>query len=300
MATIASQCPIALCNPFSLLEPEFHPDSCASSVSSDSSVHTIAEDDALDLSTWCVISSEYLSDDGSDEDEQDGKEIYLWQSGTDGNLKGTDSGLSHLAPLRLSLLSDGFTNISMAAMTHSTNSAIVTAPKHRGAWVVKVNRKRSKLQDESRTSKAETTSASAEANAPASSASDTTASITGNSTPSLSLTTQMNLAEKRKEMALDDATADNENADDDEDDTFYMPLTERELSKSSKAAKIKNSRVATQHDWHLARALGCLTEDTDEVDKKALRSRSSKVNNTINNDKMKSRANKAKLLPSDF
>ncbi|KAF9134738.1 hypothetical protein BG015_003371, partial [Linnemannia schmuckeri] len=56
------------------------------------------------------------------------------------------------------------------------------------------------------------------------------------------------------------------------DDALYMDMGEHELSKSSKASKIKNNRIATSYERELAKDLRCFSEETDKVDKKLLRS----------------------------
>ncbi|KAG0006140.1 hypothetical protein BGZ79_008687, partial [Entomortierella chlamydospora] len=281
MATLISQTPIALGNPFSPLEFEAHH---PMNIVESTSVQRMAsrndhQDDDLDLSTWCVVNSSYDDEDSDEEPgevDQDGdEEIYLWQAPS-------TAYDSELPPLRLSSSSDGFTNISKAAITHSTNSASATAPEHRGTWVVKVNKKRNKLQDLGNDLKQTSTSSS-----------NISTSAPSNST-TLMPPEAMNPSEKRKETPTSVADGNSDVSEDAGPSDLYMYMTERELSKSSKAAKIKNSRVATQHDRDLAKALGCLSEETDKIDKKAIRSRSNCKSKT------KSRTNKSKDLPTEF
>ncbi|KAF9429333.1 hypothetical protein BGZ76_001444, partial [Entomortierella beljakovae] len=144
MATLISQTPITLGNSFSPLEIEVDPSmsvSCSSAMPQ--LTDNIHQDEDLDLSTWCVVDSSSSSDDEGEEEpcEQDGdEEIYLWHS-----LSAPYD--DQLPPLRLSS-SDGFTHINKAAIAHSINSASATAPEHKGTWVVKVNKKRSKPQEQ--------------------------------------------------------------------------------------------------------------------------------------------------------
>ncbi|KAF8978117.1 hypothetical protein BGZ46_006818 [Entomortierella lignicola] len=230
------------------------------------------QDEDLDLSSWCVIksSSSFNGEDSDEEssevDQDDDEEIYLWQPTS-------TSHETELPPLRLSLSSDGFTHISKATIAHSTNSVSATAPELRGAWVVKVNKKRSKLQvlrDDLEHKPTTTTTSS-----------NTLSQSFDNSTTQKSLET-MNPSEKRKEEveALE----------------LYMSITEHELSKSVKAIKIKKNRVATQHEHDLAKALGCLLEETNKVDKKAIRSRSNAKGKTKSNKASKSKI----ILPTEF
>ncbi|KAF9350792.1 hypothetical protein BGX26_011103 [Mortierella sp. AD094] len=287
MATLISQTPIALGNPFSPLELEAHHaisliDCIAESTGAqETAPGNDIQDDDLDLSTWCVVNSSCSSDDEDGDEEpceveQDGdEEIYLWQTPS-------TAYDSQLPPLRLSSSSDGFTHISKAAIAHSTNSASATAPEHRGTWVVKVNKKRNKLQDFGDDPK-QTSTSSRNISTPAPSNSATLMSLEA-----------MNPPEKRKETPTNVADGNSDAGGEAVPLDLYMYMTERELSKSSKAAKIKNSRVATQHDRDLAKALGCLSEETDKVDKKAIRSRSN------GKSKIKSsRANKSKVLPTE-
>ncbi|KAF9097014.1 hypothetical protein BGX27_001055, partial [Mortierella sp. AM989] len=278
MATLVSQIPIALANPFSPLGYETHqaihfPTNSIGPTSAEAMSHPLDED--LDLSSWCVVNS-FCSSDGEEpcEVEQDeDEEIYLWQAPS------TEYG-SCLPPLRLSSSEDGFTHISKATIAHSTNSGSATALEHRGTWVVKVSKKRNKPQDIGDNLKQ---------------------FPTATSTPPYSIFTTapeavaMNPSEKRKETSTNVASNGGNGVEAAETSPLYMSMTEHELSKSSKAAKIKNSRVATQHDRDLAKALGCLSEDTDKIDKKAIRSRSNGKSNTKS-----SRANKSKIIPTEF
>ncbi|KAF8934435.1 hypothetical protein BGZ58_005710 [Dissophora ornata] len=295
MTTLISTSPIALRNPFLPLEPELHHEpnikgasSALSGVVKSAKVDDherlaqAAREGDLDLSTWCVVNSTYLSEDeqsdGTEEGGQDGDEIYLWQPTSGDGLETTGSQESDLAPLRLSLSSDGFMNISKAILDHSTNSTLATAPERLDSWVVKVNKKCNKTRDESKPAAPAATSP-----LPA----DTNSTSLGcNSTQTLPM---MDPSEKRKESIVDAQDKEKYGGA-----ATYMSMTEHELSKSFNAVKIKNSRVATQHDRDLARALGCISEKTDEVDKKALRSRSCK-------SKTKSKTNnKANVFTNDF
>ncbi|CAO3567688.1 unnamed protein product [Mortierella alpina] len=262
MTTLISQTPIAVHNPFALLESEH----CAAD--------RISADDELDLSSWCVVNSPYPSDDEDDEDHDNNDDdedededdehdiIYHWRPSTDhsGAVEGSNSILP--APLKLSLLSDGFTNISKVITVKSTNSVLASAPEQRGAWVVKMSKAR-----QNHSSK----------NPPP--------TVTDDNTEAL----DASRAEKRKDIP--------ERSDDDDDDSdeglLYMSMTEHELAKSSKASRLKNTRVATHHSRELARALGCFSEEADKIDKKAVRSRSGK-------SRTKNRTCKPKVLSSDY
>ncbi|KAF9987047.1 hypothetical protein BGZ75_001085 [Mortierella antarctica] len=249
MTTIISQTPFAVRNPFALLESEH----CAAD--------RISADDELDLSSWCVVSSPYPSDN---EDDDDDDIVYHWHPSTDSSSAVDSTNAALPAPLRLSLLSDGFTNITKAITVNSTNSLLASAPEHLGAWVVKMSKARQNH----------------------SSKSPTLTSTDDNNTQAL----EASRAEKRKDIS---ERSDNDDDDSSDEGLLYMSMTEHELSKSSKASKLKNSRVATHHSRELARALGCFSEEADKIDKKAVRSRSGK-------SRTKSRTCKPKVLPSDY
>ncbi|KAF9286665.1 hypothetical protein BGZ68_002667 [Mortierella alpina] len=253
MTTLISQTPIAVRNPYALLEYEH----------SAAAVDRISADDELDLSTWCVVNSPYPSDDEDDDEDhnEDDDVIYHWRPSTDSSSSVDSTNTMLSAPLKLSLLSDGFTNISKAITVCSTNSILASAPEHRGAWVVKMSKARQI---------------------------HSTKSLTVTSTDNNIQAHEASRAEKRKDIS--------ERSDDDDDrdeGLLYMSMTEHELSKSSRASKLQNTRVATHHSRELARALGCFSEETDKVDKKAVRSRSGK-------SRTKNRTCKPKVLPSDY
>ncbi|KAF9567487.1 hypothetical protein EC968_003210 [Mortierella alpina] len=257
MTTLLSQTPIVVRNPFALLESEH----CAAD--------RISADDELDLSTWCVVNSPYPSDtednddDNDHDDDDDDDIIYHWRPETESSSAVDSTNPSPPAPLKLSLLSDGFTNISKVITVTSINSVLASAPEHRGAWVVKMSKARQIHSSKGPTITCTTTD--------------------DDSTQAL----ESNRAEKRKDLS--------ERSDDDDSDggLLYMSMTEHELSKSSKASKLKNTRVATHHSRELARALGCFSEEAHRIDKKAVRSRSGK-------SRSKNRTCKPKILPSDY
>ncbi|KAF9953368.1 hypothetical protein BGZ70_000269 [Mortierella alpina] len=257
MTTLISQTPIAVRNPFALLESEH----CAAD--------RISADDELDLSTWCVVNSPYPSDDEDDEDHDNDEDdehdiIYHWRPSTDSSSAVDSTNTILPSPLKLSLLSDGFTNISKVITVKSTNSVLASAPEHRGAWVVKMSKAR-----QNHSSK----------NPPL--------TLTDDNTQAL----EASRAEKRKDIP--ERSDDDDGDDSDDQGLLYMSMTEHELSKSSKASKLKNTRVATHHSRELARALGCFSEEADKIDKKAVRSRSGK-------SRTKNRACKPKVLPGDY
>ncbi|GJJ77067.1 hypothetical protein EMPS_09426 [Entomortierella parvispora] len=241
MSTLLSQSPITLCNPFSVLECIAARPSNSNSliVQEEESPIDNKDEDDLDLSSWSVVNSACPSDD-DDEDEDDPQdhdddEIY------DGRTTNNTDSKEHLqnthelaTPLTLSNLKDGFTNISKAQTAHSTNSTLSTSKP--GTWVLKVNKKKRSQR-----------------------------SVSSSTSNSMDQATQA--SEKRPMAAMQTAS------DEDEDEALYMSMTEHELAKSTSASKIKNTRVAIHHGRELARALKCLDEETDKVDKKAIRMR---------------------------
>ncbi|KAG0220750.1 hypothetical protein BGX31_010624 [Mortierella sp. GBA43] len=232
MAAVITQAPIALHNPFCALETEFchGPNTVQAQGRSQSNAqdNDHNEEGELDLSSWCMVHS----DEDSDDDHDDSGDIYLWQQPS----------MDSYGPLKLSNTTDGFTDISRAAATHSTNSASAKALEQRGAWVVKVSKNKKQSTAKGSTMKS----------------------------------TQQHSSESEQQ---DD--------DDDDDEELYMYMTGHELSKSTKATKIKNSRLATLHDHELAKALGCLSQPSNfgdpttafaeavikRLDRKAIRSR---------------------------
>lgn len=217
--------PIALRNPFSILELPSADAVDQMYPTIDMAIHV--EDDDLDLSSWSVVNSACSSDNEDDEDEDEdgaGDEIYADDETSDG---------TPLDPLTLTSLKSGFTNISKAATARSINSAAASAPENRGHWVLKVG-KRKQRKEEGKMEKEERDSL-------ISLESDRT------SVPSLS----------------SDQEEDDEE-DEDEDEAMYMRMTERELSKSARAVRIKNGRVALDHDRELVKSLGLNLEEVPE------------------------------------
>ncbi|KAG0249122.1 hypothetical protein BG011_009570 [Mortierella polycephala] len=245
MTTLISQNPLALRNPFSVLEH------------SHETPLRVTNEDELDLASWCVVNSPCPTDD---EDDALGDEIYHWQSSSEEGVDPNETSSSLPTPLRLSASSDGFTNISKATTAHSINSVTATCPENRHDWILKLRKTRLRTQ----------VGAAAVSNP----------SISTHEPP-----------EKTKPQKRKDTTATAQ--DEESDEMLYMSMTEHELSKSTKAAKLMNHRVATHHDRELAKALGCFSEEAGKVDKKALQTRSSKT-------KSKNRANKSRLHPGDF
>ncbi|KAF9183495.1 hypothetical protein BGZ51_003998 [Haplosporangium sp. Z 767] len=214
-------------------------------------------EDELDLTSWYVVNSPSLTDD---EDDILDDEIYHWQSSSEKGVDPNETDLPLSTPLRLSASSDGFTNISKAATARSINSVTATCPENRNNWILKLSKTRGRTQADT--------------------------AVTSN--PSISTHEPL---EKTKPQKRKDNTATVQ--DEESDEVLYMSMTEHELSKSTKAVKIMNHRVATHHDRELAKALGCFSEEAGKVDKKALQTRSSKT-------RTKNRANKSRLQPGDF
>jgi len=267
MSTLLSQAPITLCNPFSVLE-------CVTARPSNSSSNNSIvqeeelpidnnDEDDLDLSSWSVVNSACPSDeeDEGEGQDHDDDEIYDGRTTNDIDDKDHPQNKHELAtPLTLSNLKDGFTNISKARTAHSTNSALSASTP--GTWVLKVNKKKRPQR--------------------------LRRSPTSNSQDQATQT-----HEKRPVAAIQTAS------DEDEDEALYMSMTERELAKSTSASKIKNTRVAIHHGRELARALKCLDEETEKVDKKAIRMRvSCKSKSNQSNSKGRSSL-KTKVSQSD-
>ncbi|KAF9274413.1 hypothetical protein BGZ68_000698 [Mortierella alpina] len=130
----------------------------------------------------------------------------------------TDASAHHLTPLTVSALGDdGFTNISKTMTATSINSTSAAAQPD--AWVVKITKKR-KQQARERKPKTPTVAA-----------------------PSL--------ADVLEGSESGSDYYSGEEADEDAGGDFYMSMTEHELSKSSKAVKLKNIRLASAHDMAL-------------------------------------------------
>ncbi|KAG0099045.1 hypothetical protein BGZ93_009443 [Podila epicladia] len=219
---------IVLRNPFSILE--FSSTEAIVDQKCPTSTDLVAhvDDDDLDLSSWSVVNSACSSDNEDDDDDEDGDSDEIYADDE------TVDGAS-LDPFTLSSLKSGFTNISKAATARSINSLAACAPENRGHWVLKVG-KRKQRREEGKKEEREESLISLD--------SDRT------STPSLS----------------SDQEEDEE--DEDEDEAMYMRMTERELSKSARAVRIKNGRVALDHDRGLVKSLGLsLTEVPEWSDK---------------------------------
>ncbi|KAF9273174.1 hypothetical protein BGZ88_004009 [Linnemannia elongata] len=259
MATLFAQNPITLRNPFSLLESDFNlEDHSPNTIPTINASNTTESD--LDLSTWSVVNSPSASDDeDGDSDDNDDDEIYHWQtsnSDRDG-ASSPDIDIQALEPLHLSTGKDGFTNISKAKTACSINSLAASCPEHRGAWVLKVNKKRRNKSQEPQQQQQQSTE-----------------------TDTATISTQTH-DKRRLSLTSTDSSSSSETRTkskstrvetDDLDDTLYMDMSEHELSKSSKASTIKNNRIATSYERELAKDLRCFSEETDKVDKKLLRS----------------------------
>jgi len=314
MVAIIAQAPIALHNPFCALESEFQHESLSKAVQDCRRIrenvianHEDDEDGELDLSTWCVVNSDDDHDD-EDSDESETGEVYLWQPPTAVDMANTTATGTVVAaqdyPLRLTSTSDGFTDISRATTAHSTNSASARALELRGAWVVKVSKKRSKPHGE----EAEDDSATSTVTPAAIRVStlDMTDKLQNSTpgtsekkrrgkqpSPTMSTVTSardhdnhdMNDDDKHEgEYEDEDEDEDEDGSDEDEVTQLYMSMTEHELFKSSNATKIKNSHLATVHDHVLVKALGCFskacssddssTSNRKKLDRKAIRLRS--------------------------
>ncbi|KAI1315570.1 hypothetical protein EDD11_000644 [Mortierella claussenii] len=217
MSTTFFQNPIALRNPYSALDAESEPINSHSadhgySSNSRAMLTRAASEDDLDrvsVSSWSVVNSAYATDDEDDQQVED--EIYI------------DASTSQLAPLTVSALTNGFTNISktMTATSINSSSAATAEPN---AWVVRVSKKR-QHSSRPRTPKTAATTA-----------------------PFLEDVVEGSESDGRHDSHHDE---DKENMDGD----LYMSMTEHELSKSAKAVKLKNVRLATAHDTELCRVL---------------------------------------------
>ncbi|KAG0331575.1 hypothetical protein BG004_001603 [Podila humilis] len=229
--------PIALRNPFSILEFQDQKYPAPSSSTNETNAaynHVVDRDEDLDLSSWSVVNSACVSDEEEEDDEDNGDEedtsgdsdeIYADDSITTNNLSATVSSL----PLHLSSLESGFTNISRAATARSINSQTVMAPENRGNWVLKVG-KRKHCYRKTITTTTIPEEGEGFLSAPPSLASD-----------------QSEEDEEEEDEAADDGQT-----------TYYMPMTERELFKSARAARIKNGRIALDHDRSLVRSLNVM------------------------------------------
>ncbi|KAG0291221.1 hypothetical protein BGZ97_005961 [Linnemannia gamsii] len=249
MATLFAQNPITLRNPFSLLESDFNLEGPSTStiISAATTATTFKTDDAdLDLST--------CDDEDDSDNDNDDDEIYHWQTSDSGSESASSPDVQTLEPLHLSTGKDGFTNISKAKTARSINSLAVSCPEHRGAWVLKVNKKhRNKAQEPQHHQPTETAAISTQTHDKRR-LSFTSADSSSSFSESMTKATRVEF----------------ENGD--LDDALYMDMTEHELSKSSKASKIKNNRIAISYERELAKDLRCFSEETDKVDKKLLRS----------------------------
>ncbi|KAF9909957.1 hypothetical protein EC991_007762 [Linnemannia zychae] len=250
MATLFAQNPITLRNHFSSLDADFDlEDSSATAIPTVSST----DEANLDLSTWSVVNSPSASDDEESDNDNDDDEIYHWQTSNSSSADQSSVDSGKLEPLHLSNVMDGFTNISKAKTARSVNSLSVSCPEQRGAWVLKVNKRRCNKSKEPQHPESEPISTQTHDKRRLSLTSSTPSS------PSKSKATRV------------------ENEQDLDSDLLYMYMTEHELSKSSKASKIMNTRIATAHDRELAKDLRCYSEETDKVDKKLLRQRPTKA-----------------------
>lgn len=260
MATLFAQNPITLCNPFSLLESDFNLEDPSSTTIPIITACNTTESD-LDLSTWSVVNSPSASDgEDSDNDDNDDDEIYHWQTSNSDrdNASTPDVEVQALEPLHLSTGKDGFTNISKAKTARSINSLAASCPEHRGAWVLKVNKKRRNKSQEPQHQQQQQSTETETANISTQTHDKRRLSLTSTDSSSSS---EIQTKSKSTRVETDDL-----------DDTLYMDMTEHELSKSSKASTIKNNRIATSYGRELAKDLRCFSEETDKVDKKLLRS----------------------------
>ncbi|KAG0287513.1 hypothetical protein BGZ96_008554 [Linnemannia gamsii] len=256
MATLFAQNPITLRNPFSLLESDFNlEDSSTTTIISAAATAATSKtaDVDLDLSTWSVVNSPSASDDEDDsDDDNDDDEIYHWQTSKSDSESASSPDVQSLEPLHLSTGKDGFTNISKAKTARSINSLTASCPEHRGAWVLKVNKKRRNKSQEPQHH--QSTGAA-------------TISTHTNDKRRLSLSST-DPSSSSSETKTNSTRVETENED--LDDALYMDMSEHELSKSSKASTIKNNRIAISYERELAKDLRCFSEETDKVDKKLL------------------------------
>ncbi|KAF9986621.1 hypothetical protein BGZ65_006893 [Modicella reniformis] len=218
MSTILSQKPIELHNPYSVLLESEHEPSLASTADNVTYSH---------ITNSRAILTRALSDDDLDRVSVSSWSVVNSTYASDNEDDDDDDEAKEiyidasaygLAPLTVAALSDGFTNISNIMTATSINSSSVTAQPN--TWVIKVSKSR---QDPSlRKRKASTATA-----------------------PSL-------------EDVVERSESDSQEEEDDEEDRrgdLFMSMSEHELSKSAKAVKLKNVRLATAYDVALCKAL---------------------------------------------
>ncbi|KAF9570922.1 hypothetical protein EC968_001171 [Mortierella alpina] len=213
MSIVLSHTPVPIRNPYSVLdEQEYDP-------SAQSTPTTITTADILSRPGALVRA---VSDDDFDRMSVSSWSVVNSTYASDNEDEDeeiyTDASAQHLTPLTVSAVGDdGFTNISKTMTATSINSTSAAAQPD--VWVVKITKQR-KQQQSRRKPKTPTVAA-----------------------PSLADVLE------GSESGSDEYSG--EEADEDAEGDFYMSMTEHELSKSSKAVKLKNVRLASAHDMAL-------------------------------------------------
>ncbi len=213
MSVILSHTPVPIRNPYSVLdEQEYDP-------STETTITPITTADILNRPGALVRA---VSDDDFDRMSVSSWSVVNSTYASDNEDEDeeiyTDASAHHLTPLTVSALGDdGFTNISKTMTATSINST--TAAAQPNVWVVKITKKRK--QQSHRKPKPPTVAAP-------------------------SLADVMEASESGSDYYSSEEAADGEASGD-----FYMDMTEHELSKSSKAVKLKNIRLASAHDMAL-------------------------------------------------
>ncbi|KAF8931102.1 hypothetical protein EDD21DRAFT_165319 [Dissophora ornata] len=225
MSIILPQTPIEVRNPYSvLLESEYNSHITTNTadnaptfnLTSRAMLTRAVSDDDLDRIS--VSSWSVVNSAYASDSEEDDDEIYI------------DASAAQLAPLTVSALSeDGFTNISKTMTAASINSSSV-ATAQPDVWVVKISKKRQHSSTPLRKS--------ASVKIPKSTAPSLEDVIEGESE-----------SDDQVEETMSFTSSDLTGGD------LYMSMTEHELSKSAKAVKLKNVRLAIAHDTELSRAL---------------------------------------------
>ncbi|KAF9989577.1 hypothetical protein BGZ75_005895 [Mortierella antarctica] len=212
MSIILSHTPVPIRNPYSVLdEQEYDP-------STESTTTTITTGDILSRPGAFVRA---VSDDDLDRMSASSWSIVNSTYASDNEDEGeeiyTDATAHHLTPLTVSAPGDdGFTNISKTMTATSINSTSAAAQPD--VWVVKITKKRK--QQSHRKPKTPTVAAP-------------------------SLADVLEGSESGSDYYSGEETEEDAGGD------FYMSMTEHELSKSSKAVKLKNIRLASAHDMAL-------------------------------------------------
>ncbi|KAG0291226.1 hypothetical protein BGZ98_003097, partial [Dissophora globulifera] len=217
MSIVISQTSIELRNPYeALLEPEQHDShttlttadyipAAFANIKSRAMITRAISDDDLDLVS---VSSWSVVNSAYASDNEDDDE-----DDSDVEIY-IDSTGAQLAPLTVAALRDGFTDISKTMTATSINSTSAAAAQP-DVWVVKISKKRQRTHSPSAQSTHDAT----------------------NDDLNDDYYDDIDWSETGASEELTYASAG--------EALFYMPMTEHELTKSAKAVKLKNDRVAT-------------------------------------------------------